>query len=118
MDLQQLRDLGGFVPSTPVTREVSWTHLGPDGQDVTDTFTVRVKKLSAGVIERLLTRPQDRSYSATMISETILLGDEGDVRLSYEEAFQLEPTLADVLLLDAVNPVNPVYRRKGASTKN
>jgi hypothetical protein len=114
MDLQWLRDNGGIVPQTPVTREVSWTHPGPDGQDVTDTFTVRVKKLSAGAIERLYAESGKRtrtSYSATMIAETIVLGEEGDERLTYEQAFDLDPTLAEVLLRDAVHHVNPVRRR-------
>jgi hypothetical protein len=119
MDLQRLQDLGGFVPSTPVTREVSWTHPGPDGQDVTDTFTVRVKKLSVGEIERLFDeagKKPDQSYTARMIAETIVL--DGDGRFTYDQAFGLDPTLAAVLLTDAVHVVNPLRRHKGGGAKN
>ena len=121
MDLQWLRDRGGLVPLAPVTCSVSWTHPGEDGLDVTDTFTVRVKKLSAGEIERMWsdgTRKPDRSYSATLIAETILLGDEGDTRLSYEDAFRLDPRLAEALIEDAVYAVNPFNQRKGNAAKN
>jgi hypothetical protein len=121
MDLQQLQALGGFVPQVPVVREVSWTHPGPDGEDVTDTFTVRVKKLSAGEIERLFDAARekpDQSYTARMIAETIVLEDEGNTRLTYDQAFGLDPTLAEVLLVDAVHFVNPLRRRKGAAAKN
>lgn len=121
MDLQWLRDNGGMVPQTPVIREVSWTHAGPDGADVTDTFTVRVKKLSAGEVERLWVvraKETNRSYAAAVLSETVLLGDEGDTRLSYEDAYRLDPELAEALLEDAVHVVNPLRRRKDSAAKN
>lgn len=118
MDLQWLQDRGGLIPQSAIeTREVSWTHPGPDGQDVTDTFTVRVKKLTVGEVERLIAesgRKPGLSYSATMISETVLLGDEGDARLTYEQAFQLDPMFADRLLAEAVQKVNPLHRRPSA----
>jgi uncharacterized protein YcnI len=115
MDLKQLQDLGGFVPQQPVTKEVTWSRLGPDGEDVTDTFTVHVRKLSSGMIERLWAeagKKPDQSYSARMIAATVLLGDDGTTELSYDEAFRLDPTLAEALLEDAVHPVNPLNRRK------
>lgn len=119
MDLQWLQDSGGIVPQVPVTKEVSWTHLNPEGDEVTDTFSVRVKRLTVGELERLWAeagKNPGRSHSATMLSETVILGDEGEERLSYEQAFRLDPTLADALLADAVNPVNPL--RRGKSAKN
>jgi hypothetical protein len=121
MDLQQLQNMGGFVPQAPEVREISWTRQGPDGEPVTDTFTVRVKKLSAGIIERMWAdagKQPNRSYTATLISEAILLGDEGTERISYESAFNLDPGLAEVLLEDAVHAVNPLHRRKGTAAKN
>ena len=121
MDLQRLNEMGGFVPQVPVAREVSWTRPGPDGEDVTDTFNVRVLKLSAGDVERLwadVGRQMSQSYAATLISKTILLGDDGDTQLSYEDAFRMDPSLAETLLEDAVYPVNPLNRRKGTTPKN
>lgn len=120
MELQWLRDNGGLVPQTPVIKEVSWTHADPDGADVTDTFTVRVRRLSAGEVERLWevrAKDSDRSYTAAVLSSCVLLGDAGDTRLSYEDAFRLDPGLAEALLEDAVQVVNPL-RRKRAPAKN
>jgi hypothetical protein len=117
MDLKQLQDLGGFVPQAPVTKEVTWSRLGPDGEDVTDTFTVQVRKLSAGMVERMWAeagKKPDQAYSARMIAETIRLGDNGATELTYDQAFLLEPTLAEALLEQAVHAVNPLNRRKAA----
>lgn len=108
MDLKKLRESGGFVPSTPVAREISWTHVGPNGDEVTDTFTVHVKKLSFGLIERLYAvddKDPERSRMAGFISESVTLGDKGKERISYEDAFQLDPGLAQVLM-DAIGAVN------------
>ena len=52
MDLETLRKRGGIVPSAPVKKEVSWTHLDQKGKEVTDTFTVYVRKHSFGQIDR------------------------------------------------------------------
>jgi hypothetical protein len=108
MDLQQLRERGGIVPSAPVMTEVSWTHPDQNGQDVTDTFTVHVVKHSFGTVERLVLaerRDSDTSNRALLISQSIRLGDDGSESLSYEDAFQLEPRLARALL-DAIYSVN------------
>jgi hypothetical protein len=117
MDLKQLQDLGGFVPQAPVTKEVTWSRLGPDGEDVTDTFTVQVRKLSAGMVERMWAeagKKPDQAYSARMIAETIRLGDNGATELTYDQAFLLEPTLAEALLEQAVHSVNPLNRKRAA----
>ena len=62
MDLRQLEEKGGFVPSAPIVKEVSWTHTPLDAtEEVTDTFTVHVKKLSFGAIEQLLSPDNKQS---------------------------------------------------------
>ena len=107
MDLKQLREKGGFTSSTPVVKEVSWTHkLNGAEEDTTDTFTIHVKKLSFGAIERLLNdKDADKQQMAAFIADTILLGDDGKGRLTYKDAFQLEPSLARVLM-EAISAVN------------
>jgi hypothetical protein len=40
-----------------------------------------------------------------IISESVLLGDEGSERFTYEDAFNLEPSLAEALI-SAANAVN------------
>ena len=115
MDLNQLREKGGFVSLTPVSQEVSWTRPSPEGEDVTDTFTVRIKKFSAGAIERLWAdsgKAKDQSSSAYLISKAVFLGDEGEQMLGYDDAFQLDPTLAEALI-ETIDKVNPLKRRKG-----
>jgi hypothetical protein len=111
MDLAELQKIGGFVPLEPVTTDVTWTP--PEGDQV--TFTVLVKRLSAGSLERLWTDARkDRSHSAMLIAESVLLGEE---RLTYEQAFQLAPSLATALL-DCIDRVNPQKKQTVAAAKN
>lgn len=106
MDLKQLKAKGGFVPSVPVAKEVTWVHQDEaTGEEVTDTFTVFVVKQSFGSIERLFLGGDDRSKSSAFISECIRFGDDGKERMSYEDAYQLAPGLAAVLVA-AANEVN------------
>jgi hypothetical protein len=103
MKLAELKAAGGFVPSVPVAKEVTWKREGHD--DV--AFTVHIKRQSFGSIERLLVADDsDRSRSAAYLAECVLLGDPPKLTaLSYEDAYALEPTLARVLI-DAINAVN------------
>jgi hypothetical protein len=111
MKLQELRDLGGFVPVEPVERVVTWTRP-VDGELKSDTFSVLIKRQSFGVIEKLLmAENDDRSRSARFLAESILLGD-GKERMSYEDAYRLEPSLASALI-EAVNAVNGTGRAAG-----
>lgn len=113
MNLKTLRERGGFVPSAPVTREVAWTHPAEDGTEVTDTFTVFIRKVSCGVIDRIQAAARAAvagggpgiSQRALVISEAVLLGEDGTERLSYADAEALEPSLAEVLTA-AINAVN------------
>lgn len=106
MDLKQLKAKGAFVPKAPVPREVEWTHIDQEsGEEVTDKFTVYVKKQSFGSIERLFMGEDDRSKSAAFIAQCIRLGDGGKDELSYEDAYQLDAGLAAVLV-KAINDVN------------
>jgi tail assembly chaperone len=68
---------------------------------------VFVKRQSFGSIERLFLKDDDddRSRSAAYIADTILLGDKGTEPMSYNDAYQLEPSLAKVLI-EAINSVN------------
>ncbi len=115
MKLDELQKIGGFVSKEPAKEELTWTP--PEGEPV--TFTVFIKRLSAGAIERLWvdTRKEDRSHSAALISESVWLGEDGKERLSYDQAFQLEMTLATALL-DAIDRVNPHKTRTVAAVKN
>lgn len=99
MKLKDLKAAGGFVPAEPVTVSVTWERAGKDPV----TFDVAVKRHSFGTIERLFADSDDeRSRSAAYIAASILL--EG-VPMKYEDAYQLEPSLAGVLIR-AINQVN------------
>jgi len=67
------------------------------------TFQVRIKQLSYGDVERIRSQPIDpekpnRSANALLIAESVLVGEEGDDQFTYEQAYQLKPTLAAALL--------------------
>lgn len=114
MDLTKLQEIGGFVPSAPVKKEVIWQPV--EGESV--TFTVHIKKLSAGSVERLWSDTRkDRSHAAALIAESVLLGDEGTERIPYDKAFELELSLANVLM-EAVDSVNPTKAKTVAAAKN
>lgn len=101
MDLRELKAKGGFVSAEPVPVEVTWKH----GEDE-DTFTVHVVKQSFGAVEKIALGKDDRSRSATFIAECIRLGD-GSERMTYEDAYSLDPGLANVLF-DAIKKVNRI----------
>jgi hypothetical protein len=116
MNLKQLKAKGGIVDGQPVKKEVSWTHQdSKTGKDVTDTFTLHIRRQSFGVIERLFAQGEsDQSRNASYIAASVALGSEGTEALSYDDAYSLEPSLG-FLILNAVNEVNGTG---GASVKN
>lgn len=112
MNLKQLRERGGFVSAKPVKKSVTWKQvddLSGAGEDV--TFDVWVSKLSFGMIESLATAPDRRSRNAALIAEAIRLGDEGKDALSYQDAYQLKPSLARALVI-AIAEVNALPKPK------
>jgi hypothetical protein len=105
MNLAELKAKGGFVALAPVAKEVTWTHKNDAGEEVKDTFTVFIKRHSFGTIEQIWAGESDRSKSASYIAQSVRLGERGKDALSYEDAFQLDPSLATVLI-GAINEVN------------
>lgn len=117
MDLKQLRARGAFIPLAPVVRSVTWARHDEAGEPVSDTFDVHIVKHSAGSIDRLrsdASENPDRLWGPLFLSESIRLGDDGSERLSYDDAFRLDPGLAR-LLIDEINVVNSTG---GAAAKN
>lgn len=100
MNLQQLTDLGGFVDAAPSQQTVTWTRTNAAGEPITDTFDVWVRRRSFGTLERVQALGEDRSRSAQILSECILLGDDKQP-IDYVQAYQLQPTLA-MALIEAV----------------
>lgn len=120
MDITELRKLGGVTPEEPELVEVVWddrlklpdsegrVYGDPEwvptyGDGKVHKFNARVKQICFGDIERLRRNPvdpenPDRSTNAVLISESVLLGEKGDERMSYEDAFKLKPSLAQAFL--------------------
>lgn len=106
MDLKQLRARGGFVQAPPVPTEVTWTHNDKEtGEEQVDTFTVHVRRMSVGWLDRVLLPGKDRSRTAALIAEGVLLGEDGKEQMTYEQAYLLDFDLAQALL-KAFNKVN------------
>lgn len=106
MDVAALKARGGVISPLPVPKEVEWTHADPDtGEKVTDKFTVHVLRHSYGAMERLMLGEGDKSKGAMLISTCMRFGEGGKEEMSYEDAFQLEPSLAAVFM-KALNEAN------------
>lgn len=108
MKLSELKDKGGIVDAALVKKSVTWIRVGDDGEKETLAFDVFIKRLSFGVMERVMKAdPADpeRSLTAALISEGVRFGDSGEEEISYVDAFQLQPGLARVLSI-AVKEVN------------
>jgi hypothetical protein len=127
MDLNQLRELGGILSAEPIPKEISWKRKGADGAEVETVFTVHVVRQSFGAIESIFKArakvaqvggagdtPEERSQAAEFICMAIRFGEDGQERISYQDAYQLDPTLAHAIINAAneVNQVNPASPEK------
>lgn len=103
MNLADLKAAGGIVTGELVSRSITWADM---------TFTILVKRLSYGEVERSVYDPADtRSRNAAMLSESVRLGDDGSEALSYEDAYRLDPSLA-LAMLTVVRDVNDPKKSK------
>lgn len=103
MNIKELKARGAFVAAQPVLKNVTWQP--PDGDAV--NFDIFIKRLSFGTVERVfLTEEADKSQSANYIAQAVMLGDEKGkpVSISYQDAYDMEPSFARVLL-EAINEV-------------
>lgn len=103
MNLAELTAKGAFVEAAPVKTSVTWTRDNAEGEEVSDTFDVWIRRRSFGTLERVAMLGEDRSKSAKMLSECVLLGDAQEA-ITYEQAYQLDPGLA-FALVEAVREV-------------
>ncbi len=98
MKISELEELGAFVPEEVVTRTVEWHTSNDEGEPVTHTFKVGIRKLSYGVIESATVDPENikKSFNSWLIAATVV--DNGEPVFTYEQAYQLIPGLASALL--------------------
>lgn len=88
MNLTDLVKLGAVVSTETVEVPVEW-----EG----NKFTANVRKLSYGDYEAMAGLPEGTSKGAVILSKTLFLPDQGRL-MTYEEAYQLKPTFAQVLI--------------------
>lgn len=98
--LKDLKALGGVVSEVPVEKEIKFTI---DEQEY--TAKIHVKRLSIGDHEKLFGKGDDGERAAHLISHAVMLGEGGKERISFKDAYQLHPRLADAMI-NAVNEVN------------
>lgn len=108
MKLSELKARGAFLSKHPMKKEITWEHMDEQGEKQIDTFDIFVRRHSFGSMEKVLREdPTDPEHSrnASMIAESILLGEDGKEPISYAEAYSLEPSLA-LEFVKAINEVN------------
>lgn len=109
MDLKTLLQKGALVSGEMVQKGVEWVHEDLEsGEEIADQFVVHIiKRMSFGAFDRVYGNAGnlDKSKAATLISEVVRFGEEGTERLSIEQAHDLHPGLAMVL----VNAAHKVY---------
>lgn len=107
MKLEDLKSAGAFVKDAPVKKSITWRNL----EGKTHKFDVLVKRRSYGQIEETLTT-EGKARGAITIAESVM-GDDGAAVFTYEEAYNLEPTLASKLL-KVIGEVNAVDQKEAA----
>lgn len=111
MDLNRLQQAGGFVSSELVKRKCVWTHKDDKGEEQKDVFDIFIKRAPFGAVERALL-DEGVSRSSALIAACVRLGERGQEELTYEQAYQLQPSLARVFM-EAIASVNDMGDRSG-----
>lgn len=106
INLAQLKQIGGVLTGQAVERPVKWTTTDDEGKKVEHEFLVGVVKLGIAATERIWGQAESNSRWATMIHETIRLGEGFKDRIGYDDACNLDPSLF-AALSEAANSVNP-----------
>lgn len=114
MKLAELEARGGIVDPTLVRKTITWERKDEDGQVDTVVFDIFVRKNSFGIIDSQMRSQDERSKSALLISNGVLLGDHGEESITYDQAYRLEPSLA-FLMVQAFMEVNKIGK---AAPKN
>lgn len=100
--LNDLNSAGAFVATAPVKRTITFTL--DDGEE--RSGDIHVKRLSIGDHEKLfLGAPDKESRTALLISEVITLGEDGTEKISFQQAYQLHPSIAGAMI-QQFNEVN------------
>lgn len=119
MNLADLEALGAFVAAAPVKRTVKWKRSAAlDGENKEVEFDTWVLPLSFGLLDSLNAPGVDpQSQKAVLISRAIT-DEKGKTVMTYEQAYQLKPTLAYALYaaIAEVNRLAPPKEEEGEAT--
>lgn len=114
--LKELQAIGGFIADKPVLKTIKFQTPDEAGELVDRVYDVFVKRLSVGDYEALfLTDKEEKSRTAKLISETIMLGKDGSERISFQQAYKLHPSLA-AAMVEAFNEVNSAKKPSRPAT--
>lgn len=104
MNLAELIQEGGFIPAAPEKKSLTWKR---DSGDLTfDAWFIRP---SWGGIERL-GGDADNSVNAKMISQYVRLGKNAEESMTYEQAYQLDTSLALVFMAELQELAKPAKK--------
>ncbi|CAI09242.1 phage tail assembly chaperone family protein, TAC [Aromatoleum aromaticum] len=84
MNIYTIKSQGGIVNNEPVPAQIEWKE---------QTFEVQIKRLSYGAIETLH-KAGSQAFNTRLIAECVLFSDG---QLSFDDAFKLDPALANAL---------------------
>jgi hypothetical protein len=100
--LKQLTEQGGFAATKPIKKHIKFEI---DGNKL--EADIHVRQIGIGEYEDVYVGDDKdkRSKTAKMISESVLLGEDGKERISFDDAYRMKPALASAIL-DAFNEVN------------
>jgi hypothetical protein len=105
LTIESLSKTGGLVSDKPVKKHIKFKIDGSEHEG-----DIYVSRVSIGVFEQIFLSDDKLSRTAKAISAGIRLGD-GSETLSFEQAYQLHPSLASAML-------ECFYEVNGASEKN
>lgn len=118
MDLAQLKKKGGVIADALVPKKVEWKHVDENGKEVTDKFTVHIRRHAFGVMEAMFAGGEaERFKNARYLSASVMLGEKGAEELPFEDAVNLDSSLG-IVLLNAVNEVNNPPAKKSPRPKS
>jgi len=106
--LNDLKAVGAFVVDELVKKDIKFKL-----DDEEHEFQIFVRRLSIGLQEEIFMSggDSDKSRTAKMISEAVRLGETGEERMSFQDAYKLHPVIA-VAMSKAIGEVNRSSGRK------
>lgn len=108
--LKDLKAMGASVPDELVKVQIKFK-LDKDGDEY--EADIHIRRMSIGNYEAIYlnVEPDQQSQTARLLSEAVRLGEHGEERISYAEAYQFHPRLAAAMMKE-------VSRLNGGAPKN